>query len=126
MKLKYWMAAKAIVEIVFGIGFVVLPMQMGSLFGMNLTPGGAYVGQLFGTAFIFGAIVLWLARGLTLADAGGRAIVIGVVASNTIGFVVGLMGVLSGAVNALGWLPVALYLVFGLGFAYFLFIKRSA
>jgi len=126
MKLKYWMAAKAIVEVIFGIGFVLLPVALGSLFGMILDPGGALMAQLFGTAFIFGSIVLWLARNLTESDVAARAIIIAVVVSNTIGFIVTLIASLSGVWNALGWLPVALYLVFGLAFAYFLFFKRTS
>jgi hypothetical protein len=126
MKLKYWMAAKAIVEVIFGIGFVLLPVALGSLFGMTLDPGGALMAQLFGTAFIFGSIVLWLARNLPKSDVGARAIIIAVVVSNTIGFIVTFIASLSGVWNALGWLPVALYLVFGLAFAYFLFFKQTS
>jgi hypothetical protein len=126
MKLKYWMAAKAIVEVIFGIGFVLLPVTLGSLFGMTLDPGGALMAQLFGATFIFGSIVLWLARNLTESDVAARAIIIAVVVSNTIGFIVTLIASLSGVWNALGWLPVALYLVFGLAFAYFLFFKRTS
>jgi len=126
MKLKYWMAAKAIVEVIFGIGFVLLPVALGSLFGMTLDPGGALMARLFGTAFIFGSIVLWLARNLTKSDVGARAIIIAVVVSNTIGFIVTFIASLSGVWNALGWLPVALYLVFGLAFAYFLFFKQTS
>lgn len=126
MKLKYWMAAKAVVEVIFGIGFVLMPKTLGSLFGMTLEPGGALMAQLFGAAFIFGSIVLFLARNLTESDVAARAIMIGVVVSNTIGFIVTLIASLSGVWNAMGWLPVALYLVFGLGFAYFLFFKRTS
>jgi len=126
MKLKYWMAAKAVVEVIFGIGFVLMPATLGSLFGMNLDPSAALMAQLFGAAFIFGSIVLWLARNSPSSEAAVRAIIIAVVVSNTIGFIVTLLASLSGVWNALGWLPVALYLVFGLGFAYFLFFKRTS
>jgi len=126
MKLSYWMAAKAVIELVFGIGFVLMPVTVGSVFGMNLNPSGALMAQLFGAAFIFGSIVLWLARNAPSSDAALRAIVLAVVVSNTIGFVVTLLATLSGVWNGLGWLPVGLYLVFGLGFAYFLFAKSGA
>ena len=126
MKLKYWMTAKAIVEVIFGISWVLLPVTLGSLLGMTLNPGGALMAQLFGAAFIFSSIVLWLARNLTESDVAARAIIIAVVVSNTIGFIVTLIASLSGVWNALGWLPVALYLVFGLAFAYFLFFKRTS
>ena len=125
MKLSYWMAAKAVVEVVFGIGFVLMPETVGAVFGMNLSPSGALMARLFGTAFIFGSIVLWFARNTPRTDAALRGIVLAVVVSNTIGFVVTLLASLSGVWNALGWLPVALYLVFGLGFAYFKFVKPT-
>jgi len=126
MKLSYWMAAKAVVEIIFGIGFVLMPTTVASVFGMNLSPSGALMAQLFGAAFIFGSIVLWLARNAPSSEAAIRAIVTAVVVSNAIGFIVTLLATLSGVWNALGWLPVLLYLVFGLGFAYFLFVKKVA
>ena len=126
MRLSYWMAAKAVVEVIFGIGFVLMPKFMGGTFGMNFDASAALMAQLFGAAFIFGSIVLWLARNVDLDDVAGRAIVVGVVVSNAIGFIVTLMASLSGVWNAMGWLPVALYLVFGLAFAYFLFFRAPA
>ena len=126
MKLNYCMAAKAVVEIVFGVCFVLVPVRTGSLFGMELTESGILMGQLFGTTFIFGSIVLWLARNVSYDEKAGQAIITAVVMSNVIGFIVTLMATLSNVLNALGWLPVVLYLVFCLGFAYFLFLKPKA
>jgi len=126
MKLSNWMAAKAIVEVVFGIGFVLMPGTVASIFGMTLDPGGALMAQLFGTAFIFGSMVLWLARNEPASDAAMRGIILAVVVTNAIGFLVTLMATLGGVWNMLGWLPVALYLVFGLGFAYFQFGRQAA
>ncbi|MFH1184429.1 MAG: hypothetical protein V1755_05235 [Chloroflexota bacterium] len=126
MKLSLCMAAKAVIVAIFGIGFVLLAPIMLTLYGMDASPGTRLMAQLFGTAFIFEGIVLWLARNVDLDDAAGRAIVTGVVVSNAIGFIVCLMASLSGVWNALGWLSVALYLVFGLAFAYFLFLRPAA
>ena len=126
MKLSYWMAAKAVIVAIFGIGFVFLAPILLALYGLDASPGTRLMGQLFGAAFIFEGIVLWLSRNVDLDDVAGRAIVIGVVVSNAIGFVVCLMATLSGVWNALGWLSVALYLVFGLAFAYFLFMRPAA
>jgi hypothetical protein len=126
MKLSSWMAAKAIVVVIFGIGFVLVPVGLGSVFGLSLNPSGALMAQLFGAAFILESIVLWLPRKESLSHAAVRAIVTAVVISNAIGFVVTLLASLSGVWNALGWLPVLLYLVFGLAFAYFLFSRPPA
>lgn len=123
MKLTYWMTAKGIVELFFGLGFVLIPETVGAIFGINLSPGGAFLARLFGAEFIFGSIVLWLARNAPRTDTTLRGIVLAAVVSNTIGFLVTLLATLSGVWNAVGWLPVALNLVFALGFAYFQWVK---
>lgn len=123
MKLSQWMAAKAVIVAVFGIGFVLVPVFMGSIYGMKVDAVAALMARLFGAAFICEAIVLWFARGGAISDKPVKGLVTAVVVSNAIGFIVCLLATLAGVWNALGWLSVGLYLVFGLGFAYFLFKK---
>jgi hypothetical protein len=125
MRLKYWMVAKAIVVAIFGIGFVLIPTVLASIYGMSLDAAGTLMARLFGGGFIFEAIVLWMARNTDRDDVACRGIIIGIVVSNTIGFIVCLLATLAGVWNALGWLSVALFLVFGLAFAYFWFTKKS-
>lgn len=123
MKLSQWMVAKAVVVAVFGVGFVLVPVFMASVYGMTLDATGTLMARLFGTSFIFEGIVLWFAKGGTTSERPVRGLVTAVVVSNAIGFIVCLMATLSGVWNAVGWLSVGLYLVFGLAFAYFLFKK---
>ncbi len=125
MGLRFWMAAKAIVEIVFGVGFVTAPVWLAKLFGMDLDTGGALMARLFGTAFIFGSIALWMGQNAARSEKALQGIVLAVVVSNVIGFVITLMASLAGTWNALGWLPVALFLIFFLAFSYFLLFKRA-
>jgi hypothetical protein len=126
MRLKYWMIAKAIVVVIFGIGFVLIPTTLGKIYGMTLDPAGALMARLFGGGFILEAIVLWMARNTDRDDAACKGIMTGIVVSNAIGFIVCLLATLAGTWNMLGWLSVALYLVFGLAFAYFLFFKKPS
>jgi uncharacterized protein YacL len=125
MKLKYWMIAKAIVVLIFGVGFVLIPNLLAAVYGMTFDAVAASMARLFGGAFILEAIVLWYARNTDRDDAACRGIILGVVVSNAIGFVVCLLATLAGTWNVLGWLSVALYLVFGAAFAYFLFAKKK-
>jgi hypothetical protein len=125
MKLKYWMIAKAIVVLIFGVGFVLIPNLLAAVYGMTFDAVAALMARLFGGAFILEAIVLWYARNTDRDDAACRGIILGVVVSNAIGFVVCLLATLAGTWNVLGWLSVALYLVFGAAFAYFLFAKKK-
>jgi hypothetical protein len=48
-----------------------------------------------------------------------KAFSISLFLGDAVGFVISLMAVLNGVVNALGWTTVALYLFIGLGFGYF-------
>ncbi|HSR19713.1 MAG TPA: hypothetical protein VLL49_02250 [Anaerolineales bacterium] len=125
MKLSSWMAVKAVVVAIFGIGFVLIAPITLTLYALDASPSTRLMAQLFGTAFIFEAVVLWRCRNIDLDDVAGQAIVTAVVASNAIGFLVCLVASLSGVWNAMGWLSVALYLAFGLGFGYFLFTKPA-
>lgn len=125
MRLNYWMIAKAVVTAIFGIGFVLIPLILLTLYGLDGSPGTKLMAQLFGGAFIFEAVVLWLCRNLDLDDVAARAIITGIVVTNAIGFVVTLIASLNKVWNAMGWGPVLLYLVFGLGFAYFLFMRPA-
>jgi uncharacterized membrane protein YfcA len=116
------MVIKSIITIVFGIGFVVKPATVLSLYGVTLDPVGAYMTRLFGAAFIVVGALLWYAR----KDPGSpalRAIVLGVFIGDVIGFIIALLGQLSGILNALGWLTVALYFLLALGFGYFQYKK---
>jgi len=121
--MKLWMAAKAIVVLLFGLGFILAPAFLASIYGMKLDPAGALMARLFGTAFILESIVLWFARNGAISEKPVRGVVIAVVVSNAIGVIVTLLATLAGTWNALGWLSVGLYLVFGLAFAYYLFKK---
>lgn len=123
MKLNFWMGLKAIIVVIFAVGFLVVPVFMGSIYGMSFDDVSTLMGRLFGVAFLFEAILLWLAKNFPWPEA--QKIVITTVISNLAGFLVSLFATLNGTWNAVGWLSVGLFLVFGLVFAYFLFIKKS-
>ena len=125
MKLRTLMVIKSIITVVFGIGFVVVPVRVMSYYGVTLDPAGAYMTRLFGAAFIVIGLLLWYGR----KDAGSpalKAIVLGVFIGDIVGFVLALQAQLLGIVNALGWLTVAIYFFLVLGFGYFLFKKQRA
>jgi hypothetical protein len=125
MKLKTLMIINAIVAIVFGVTFVIVPAQAYSLYDITANEQLVYMGQLFGAALIGFALLTWMARNATDSDAR-RAIVLALFIADGIGFVVALIGQLSNVVNALGWSTVAIYLLLALGFGYFQFFKPAS
>ena len=125
MKLCNLMATKAVIVVVFGVGFILIPTTVLSFYGVTLNPGGAVITQLFGAAFILLGILLWFARNAPSSDVALRAIILAIVVGDAIGFIVGLLAQLSGMMNALGWVTVALYLLLSFGFGYFQFVKPA-
>ena len=121
MKVKHMMLIKAIVCLVFGVGMLVAPAWLMGLYDMDLGEAGVYMTRLLGASFLLLTLLLGLASQAGPSEAR-RAIAIGVIAGDLLGFVVALIGQISGAANALGWLTVALYLLLALGFAYAQFV----
>jgi hypothetical protein len=125
MKIKSMMSIKAIVVIFFGLGFLFITQTIMSLYGMNVNSGGIAVARLLGQMYILIALVLWLCRNTTEATTK-KGFAISVTIGDAIGTVVSLLAVLSGAMNAFGWSAVAIYLIFTIGFGYFILKPESA
>jgi len=117
----------AILGILFGLGFILVPTGLLSMYNVDLNAAGLVIAQLYGTALLGFGLVNWLARGVN--DEGAKqAIVTGNLVGDAIGFVVSLIGQLGGAtgVNALGWSTVLIYLLLTAGFAYLRFGPRQS
>ncbi len=84
-----------------------------------------YVAQLFGVSLVGFAFLTWLAKNATDSDAR-KAIVLALFVSDSVGFIVALIGQLEGVVNSLGWSTVAIYLLLALGFGYFQFARPAS
>ena len=125
MKLKTLMIINAIVAIVFGVIFVIVPAQVYSLYDITANEHLIYMGRLFGGTLIGFALLTWMARNATDSDAR-RAIVLALFISECIGFIVTLIGQINNVVNVLGWSSVAIYLLLALGFGYFQFFKNAS
>jgi len=119
------MVINAIVAFLFGLSFVFVAGTLLSFYGITLSPGGLVVARLFGAALLGYAVLTWFARKAEESEAR-RAIVLALFIGDAVGFIMALLGQLSGAVNALGWSTVAIYLLLALGFGYFQFVKPSA
>ncbi len=113
------MSAKAVICVVFGLGFVLLPDTLLFFYAISAGPGGIFMTRLFGASFIVIGLLLWLAR-YTTDPTTRRVVALAVFVGDAVGFIIALLAQLSGTANALGWSTVALYLVLALGFGSFL------
>ena len=121
MTLRNLLLLNGIVLLIFALALLLLPGTILDLFG--LTAGGAekLLGQLVGVELLANALVSLFAM-----DVSERkikfAFTLSFFIADGIGFIISAGGVLSGAMNPLGWIIVAVYLLLALGFAYFQFI----
>ena len=125
MKLKVLFIITAIIAIVFGVVFVIIPAQVYSLYDIESGAGLNYMGQLFGAALIAIGLISWQSRNAADSDAR-RAIILAIFIADGIGFVIALIGQLNDVVGSLGWLTVAIYFLLSLGFGYFQFFKPGS
>ena len=87
-----------------------------------LNPVGTDIARLFGAALILVMFIAWRASQLT--DRPSRRMVAGgLLLYTTIGAVISTWGQLAGTWNVLGWSTIISYLIFVLGYGYFLFLK---
>jgi hypothetical protein len=125
MKLKTLLIIKAIVCLCLGIPILLVPNFIYSIFGATLAAGGVFAAREYGASMMGNLMLTWFARNSQESEARW-AIVLALFVYDAIGFIVALIAILSGAVNSLGWLIVALYLFLAFGFGYFLLPKGNS
>ena len=131
MKLRNLLIASAVVSLIFAAGLLLAPKTMLGIFGLSV---GAtvrtnailnLVTQLLGAALVVPGLLSWFAG--NMQDVGARrSVAIALLIFDLIGFGVSFfVGMLPKVMSSAGWVIVAIFLLFTLGFAYFLFIRPS-
>lgn len=125
MKLKYLFIFNAIATIIFGIGSVLIPQTLVTLFGSTLNPAGVLMMQYGGVWLIGLGLLAWLVRNAAESEAR-KAVILAFMVCYGIAFIVALLAQLNAVLNAFGWGTVGLNLVLALGYGYFQFAKPGA
>jgi hypothetical protein len=112
------MLLHAILALAFGIAFVLAPASVLGLYGVTTDPAGTFMARLWGAAAIQIGLAAWLAR-KDIDTPARRAVQLGNAGGLAVGFVIALLSQLAGLFNALGWSTVLLFLLLGVGYAYF-------
>lgn len=124
MTIRNLLIVNAIIAVLFGLAFVLIPAPLLKLYDVELNANGLFVAQLLGASFIGYAIITW-----SLRDEGDGSVrqnlLLALFVSYAIGFVLSLIAQLNNLANALGWSTVAIYLLLGLASGYFRFIKTG-
>ena len=102
---------------VFGLVFLLVPMQVAAIYGMvEWNPGQLTVARLFGVSMLYIAVTLFVMR--DLADqALRRTFAAAFAAASALAVVVSIHSVLTGATNAMMWSTVLIYGFFTIAWA---------
>ncbi len=124
MKLSAVLVVNAVVALVYGIGLVLFPSAVLSIYGVTPGPAVNLASQLIGVEMIHVGVICWLARNVSDASAQ-KALIFGGMIGQVIAVIVSVMGTVSGVFSAVGWSTVAIYVILALGYAYLQFLKPS-
>lgn len=124
MRLYRFLVIKAGISLVFGLSFLLIPVETISLYGVPLDPIGAYVARYFGALLVGIGFICWFAR-LCTGYLEIQGILLSLFIADTLGFLIALFAQLSGAFNPLGWVNVAIWLFLAVGLGYFRFINQD-
>jgi uncharacterized membrane protein YfcA len=117
MSAKLYLTIAAVIAILYGIAFVVIPAEMLQPYGMLPEPHVILAIRLLGSAFLSFGLILWFARDFQDWSAV-RGVLIGTVVGDAIGGLVIAWDTIQGTVNTLGWANVVLYALLVLGALY--------
>ena len=113
----------AILAALYAVGLILAPQFIiGLLSPLPLNAVGTDISRLFGAALVLVTLVTWGASRLT--DRTARRIIAGgLLVYSILGGIITALGQFAGKWRALGWSSIISYLIFILGYGYFLFIK---
>jgi len=112
----------AVVALVFGVAFLVVPEMTFQQFGVDTYASTLLAGRFFGSALVEVGLILWFVKGVDDA-ATQRGLGIALLISLILGLIVNVMGVVAGTIRTNGWITILIYVLLALGYAFMLFLK---
>ncbi len=116
MRLPTLLLIAGVLALVFGLCFLLAPGAVLPMYGIDPVPGTLLMSRFFGAALVNLGLAVYLLRNVGDAATQRGLVLAGMVGSGA-GLAVGLMGQLTGLVNALGWSTVVIYGCLLLGYA---------
>ena len=108
---------------IYAIGLVLFPgVVIGLLSDEPLGSVGTDVTRLLGAALVLVTLLTWAASRMR-DTAARRAIALSLFVYTTLGAVITLLGQFAGTWGALGWSSIVSYLIFVVGYGYFLWVR---
>ncbi len=123
MKRSTFVLIAAILIVVFGLGFLIMPNTVLSVYGSKLDTTGEFVARYFGSALLGLAVTWFTARSAKTIEDTFKGGYLGGLVLGVTGLVVAIWDVFAGTHNSFVWANVVIYAFFTIGFAYSYFKK---
>ena len=120
VKLKRFLALAAIITLINGISYTLIPGALLPNYGLLVTPAAVLGFRLFGAALLTFGLILWFLRE-SREWIAIRGLLIGASVGNIAGLIVSAWATISGVMNGAGWLFVLTYGLLLLGYAWSLY-----
>lgn len=111
------------VALLLGLAFLIIPTMAISQFGVDSYTSTKMIAQFFGTAMLTLGLLLWFAKDVA-SEAIQRHMAIALLVGSLAGVLVTVLGTVSGTLRANAWMAIIVYVLFGLGYAYLVFLRR--
>ena len=123
MSYKLMFILNAIVALVLGVVFLLMPESMLGYFDAEAYVATILMGRFFGSAMIALGLLLWFTKDVSDMSMQ-KWMAISMFASALLGLIVSILGITSANVmRANGWLAIVIYLLFALGYGFLLYLK---
>jgi len=125
MSYKLLFVLSAIVGVIFGLGFLIVPALVLPFFGTTDAVEATYwVARFFGFSTLAFGLVIWFAKEITDAKSQ-KGLGISMLIVSVIGFALAIAGNAAGnaVIRANSWVPITLFALSSLGYAFMVFIK---
>ena len=107
----------AVVAILYGLAFVLIPDSINAIYAVPSAPHSALYTRFFGSALLGFGVIDWFAKDFRSWDAT-RGVLIGTAVTTAIGGLIALFAVVTGLSNAMTWTSVLVYALLLVGALY--------
>jgi hypothetical protein len=117
MSARLFLTISAVLGILYGLAFVLIPTQTAPIYGVPTDPHTILEIQFFGSALIMLGAIFWFARDFRDWDAV-RGVLIATAIGSVVGGGVNLVGTFEGLLNGMAWTTTVVYALLIVGSLY--------
>jgi hypothetical protein len=125
MNYRIMFLINALIAALLGLGFLAVPNRVLGQFGVDGYAATKLAAQFFGTAMLALGLLLWFAKDVT-EESLQKGMAVALMVGAAAGLIITAIGTTSNILRSNGWIAMLVYLLFGLAYAYLVFMNPRA